>query len=340
VTLRDRIPVEPLEEDRLARIERAVIAALPARPARRSPWPVLVPVAILAVFAALVFYRAQPRHEAAPPRAEEPVFVKEAPDGSRHDLGDAVITTGPGTTFSVWRPDGAVAVVLVHGRIELDVASRAGRPPLYVHADDVTVTVVGTRFTVELENGEVSVTVAEGVVSVARGEEHEQLAAGERWSRPVKYAAATPVPEREPEPEAETEAEVPEAPKKKPKKEPPVPVAADPLDDLRSAIRTAKVERPVDNYREIVKKTGPEGAQGLYGLAYHEASDKTAMRLLDSYVRRFPEGDELADVLWLRLKIYCLQAFDGKCRTAAHTFIGRFGDDERRGIADRVTYTD
>jgi len=193
MTLRDHVAVEPLEEERLARIERAIVAGLPARHAAPAPWRALVPwgVAALAAAAALIAWRiaARPAELGAPP----PVVVAAAPDGTRVDLGDAVITTGTGATFTVTRPGDGVDVRLARGRIALEVASRKGRAPLVVHADDVAVTVVGTRFAVEWDD-EVTVEVTEGLVRVARGGETAMVAAGQSWSRPAHVAVAALVP--------------------------------------------------------------------------------------------------------------------------------------------------
>src|SRR5687768_12467573 len=190
MSLRDRIPVEPLEEERLARIERAVVAGLPARPARSVGWRLVAPLAVASVVAAaaLVVWRGRGGDEERP-RVDDPVVVTAAEDGARVDLGDAVITTGAGASFTVTRPDGGVAVHLARGRIELDVAPRKDRPPLIVHADDVEVIVVGTRFTVEWDD-EVTVTVAEGLVRVERGGDSKMVAAGETWSQPARVAVA------------------------------------------------------------------------------------------------------------------------------------------------------
>ena len=352
MTLRDRIPVEPLEEERLARIERAVVAGLPARPARSVGWRLIAPLAVATVVAAaaLVVWRSRGGEEQA--RVDDPVVVTAAEDGARVDLGDAVITTGAGASFTVTRPGGGVAVHLARGRIELDVAPRKDRPPLIVYADDVEVIVVGTRFTVEWDD-EVTVTVAEGLVRVERGGDSKMVAAGETWSQPARVAVAVAGPVAEPdvelrdrkasappEPEPEPEPEPVKEPKKRKDRPVKVPVVVDPLDDLRSAIRGGKVDAPAANYQELVKKSGEEGARGLYGLAYDEQNDDKQKRLLDSYVRRFPRGDNLDDVLWLRVKSLCRKNFDAACRTAAHTFISKApSDDERIRIAVRVTNT-
>jgi hypothetical protein len=62
--------------------------------------------------------------------------------------------------------------------------------------------------------------------------------------------------------------------------------------------------------------------------------------LLDSYVARFPTGENLDDILWLRIRHFCDKAFDEQCRKAAHTFLGKFPGDGRADIAIAVTNTD
>ena len=354
MTLRDRIPVEPLEEERLARIERAVIAGLPARRARTSPWRVAAPVAALAIAAAvaLVVWRGG-RDEAAPPAAD-PVVVTAAADGARVDLGDAEITTGAGASFTATRPDGGVAIRLAGGRIELDVAPRKDRPPLVVYADDVTVTVVGTRFIVEWDD-EVTVTVIEGLVRVERGGARRMLAAGQTWSEPARVAVAIAAAPPEPAPAPVIEEPVIEepAPPRKPRArdpEPPKPVVIDPVETLSARIKKQPYARPVavegDDalaaYRAMSRQSGDEGARGLYGVAWTQVREgkRDARRSLDLYVQRFPKGAELDDVLWLRLRVLCLEKIDGECRRAAHTFLNDFPGDDRAAVAVSVTLTD
>ncbi|MCB9559291.1 MAG: FecR domain-containing protein [Kofleriaceae bacterium] len=118
-------------------------------------------------------------------------MVAAGHDGARIDLGDAVVVAGGGASFTVVRPGDAVEIVLAAGRIDLQVASRKGRSPLTVHADDVDVVVVGTRFSVA-RAAEVEVTVTEGVVRVERGGHVDTLAAGDRWAQPARIAVADP----------------------------------------------------------------------------------------------------------------------------------------------------
>lgn len=380
MSLRDRIPVEPLEDERVARIERAVISSLPARPARSTPWRALAPwaVAVAAVAIAVGSWQAASRPGEA---TVAPVAITASADGARVDLGDAVVVASEGAAFTVTRPGGAVDIHLARGRIELDVASRKDRPPLTVHADDVDVVVVGTRFSVEHDD-EVTVAVSEGVVRVRRGGETTTLAAGQDWTGPTRIAVApeaadpaTTAPSATgPGPAAEpTSVDVlrdrvaggppPVDPartgsgsggRSRPRRdrEPVVAEPTDPADDLRTAIKKQPIAAaaevaggldPLTEYQRMAREKGATGGQGLYGMArvqYLAGKNGDALRSLDSYLRRFPSGAETEAVLWLRLRLRCLQHLDDGCRKAAHTYVTRVGGESARiGLAERVTNT-
>jgi len=70
-------------------------------------------------------------------------------------------------------------VALNRGKVELSVPKLAPGASLRVATPDAVVTVHGTRFSVEVQNGRTCVDVREGVVSVTREGEIERLAAGE-----------------------------------------------------------------------------------------------------------------------------------------------------------------
>ncbi len=194
--LRDRVPVEALDDERLSRIERGVISALPARPGARAPWRGAAPwlaAAVAAAVAAVALVGLWRRGDGGAPLAARPTTIVAGAAGATIDLGDAVIVAGGGATFSVARPDGGVDIALTRGKLELDVAPRRGRPPLVVHADDVAVVVVGTRFAVE-RGDEVAVTVTEGLVRVERGGTTDMVAAGQAWSQRARVAAGPAAP--------------------------------------------------------------------------------------------------------------------------------------------------
>jgi hypothetical protein len=198
MNLHGRIPVDPLDEDRVVRIERAVVVGYADAMSRgqraSSRWllPVLASAAAVAVVAAVAVWRlpAQP----GAPAIAAPVRVEATPAGSHVELGDAAIDAELGAAFVVTRPAGSVLIALDRGLVELAVESRAGKAPLIVRAGDVDVVVVGTRFSVE-RGAEVTVQVTEGVVRVARGGDEVRVAAGQRWSAPAQIAARTPMPQ-------------------------------------------------------------------------------------------------------------------------------------------------
>lgn len=197
MSLRDRVPVEPLAEVRLDRLEQRVVAAaapLLARP-RRAPWtPWLVAAAAAVATAAVVVAVGVDRHR-PPVAASAPVSVATDAHGTRVDLGDALVDVGPDTRFEVVRTDGGIALELAAGDVALEVPPRAGRPPLWVHAGDVGVRVVGTGFRVH-RGDRVDVEVTHGVVEVHRAGERARVAGGQRWSSSdgavVAVAAASP----------------------------------------------------------------------------------------------------------------------------------------------------
>jgi hypothetical protein len=217
VNLRGRIPVEPLDEERVVNIERAVVrgyADAVARP-HRAPlrWfvPALCGAAVAAAVAAIAVVKLRPvREVAAPAVAAAPMRVETTDAGSRLELGDATIDAAPGTAVVVTRPDcgmawssaveacpvgtSGVLVTLDGGKVELAVASRAGRAPLVVRAGDVDVVVVGTRFSVERADA-ITVRVTEGVVRVARAGAEVRVAAGQSWSAATQIAAGEAMPE-------------------------------------------------------------------------------------------------------------------------------------------------
>jgi transmembrane sensor len=88
-----------------------------------------------------------------------------------------------------------VTLRLLAGSAHFDVAHRKDRP-FRVRAGDVTVTVLGTAFTVELTGEAVRVHVDRGRVDVAWTGTHRELAAGEELLAPSKapQAAADAVP--------------------------------------------------------------------------------------------------------------------------------------------------
>ena len=196
--LAGKIPVEPLDEERLTQIERRVVAGAVDAAIRgqrlRAPGGVLRGlIAAAAIAAAGVVgwaMRGAPASEPVAGPAPTPavpavpeVHVQTAPQRAVIDIGDARIESDPDTAFTVARPGGGVLIAVARGKVELEVGKRGARPPLVVRAGDTDVIVVGTHFSVDYGDGhgEVLVHVTEGVVRVAHQQQETRVAAGQDW---------------------------------------------------------------------------------------------------------------------------------------------------------------
>lgn len=151
--------------------------------------------AVLALGAVAVWRALDAPNNAAPgsvPVAQVEVQVQDAPQmppvpeavvgqvlaagksGARVTLADAQLSLRPASAAKVVRKDAEATVVdLINGEITCEVGKRAPGAVYQVRARDVVVTVLGTRFTVNLDRatGGVAVGVEEGVVRVQRGDE-------------------------------------------------------------------------------------------------------------------------------------------------------------------------
>lgn len=213
--LSDKIEVEALDDERIANLERRIVARLGDGPARRlgdgAPrwWAAAMALAVVVVLAGAVGWFAHARRMAGDTagvgeHAAERMVVIGDGDGTgdharqRVALGDATIFGDARASYAVSRGGGGVLIEMRRGRIELEVAKRSGRPPLVVRAGDTEVVVVGTRFSVDYgdggadgADGEVAVEVSEGAVRVRRQRQETPVSAGQRWtSRGGRVASA------------------------------------------------------------------------------------------------------------------------------------------------------
>jgi len=182
VKLGGRVPVEPLDDERMTNIERRIVAGatVPPSAAHAPRW---LGFAMAAVAAGVVGWKLRGGAADAPIVADAPVKISTGTNQSTLAIGDATITSDPQTVFAVTRPDGGVLVDLARGKVELEVAKRGHRPPLVVRAGDTDVIVVGTHFSVDYGDGtgDVDVRVTEGVVKVVRHREEVRVAKDQAW---------------------------------------------------------------------------------------------------------------------------------------------------------------
>jgi FecR-like protein len=262
VRLAGKIPVVPLDEERLTQIERRVVAGAVDAAIRgqrlRAPGGALrVLIAATAIAAAGVVgwaMRGAPASEPvavstpapAVPAAPE-VHVQTAPQRSVIDIGDARIESDPDTAFTVARPGGGVLIAVTRGKVELEVGKRGDRPPLVVRAGDTDVVVVGTRFSVDYGDGsgEVDVRVTEGVVRVVHGREETRVAAGQRWRTRVGLIALAGDPrDAGAAPGTTAEPRSPGTPAEPRRDRPAVPEAPGGLHDRHAAVPDATAASP------------------------------------------------------------------------------------------------
>ncbi|HEY6039502.1 MAG TPA: FecR domain-containing protein, partial [Kofleriaceae bacterium] len=199
----DRIVVEvPVADSSQHRVEPRLFEQLdglraaqrarrvaPDRTARLPGWAWGVAGAMALAIVILIVHRTGEHATGAAPS----LVVTPAGGSSRFTIDDAVIEAGSDTSVEV-ATDGAggITLSLARGTIDCDVAPRHGRP-FHVIAGDVTVEVVGTRFTVA-RRPEVQVDVAHGKVRVHANGRDAFVAAGERWPAVVEAAPVEPAP--------------------------------------------------------------------------------------------------------------------------------------------------
>ena len=319
-----RIPVEvPTSEARRDRIERDVLAQVAAMRAAdradarvphrsRALWWIGGALAAAAVIAVVVLLG---RGDRSPEIAFTPSRVVTPAGGtSRFTVEDAVIDAGSDTNVEVARdPDGGVRLVLARGSVDCDVAPRAGRPPFRVVAGDVTVEVVGTRFTVARRPA-VRVDVARGKVRVTSPTGTTFVAAGESWP---EVTAESPVPVPVPVPEPEPVAVPPPAPR------PPDPKV---VFDAAEKLLAKSPQQGMRALRTIADGRGDYARLALYDLAEAHATSEpdAALRELAEYERRFPHAPNAEDAAWRRIDILRSLHRSDEMRRAAADFVRRY----------------
>jgi hypothetical protein len=307
MTLRERIPVEQLDDERLTNIERRLVVGVSElsmkRQRRALPALWFRGAGVVAIAAAAVIgwkLHAVPAVE--PPPAAAPQHFAVA-DGSRISVDGATLS---GTaSYDVTRDPQRVVIDMQRGKLELAVVHDPHRT-LVIRAADTEIEDVGTKFRVDFDGANaVQVRVTEGEVSVTRHAQVVRVAAGNGWTTdrgllalseldPVVVAQVDPIPATLPAPPVRshsTEAPIAHATHRVAETAPiavappvhheAVAVQADPFVDLRTAIRAVPIERApaIDGHSdaatEIAKlkklaystTVGPDASQALYQIA-------------------------------------------------------------------------
>jgi hypothetical protein len=101
----------------------------------------------------------------------------------------------------------------------------------------------------------------------------------------------------------------------------------------------------VAKYYDIAAhRAGDEASRAFYSIAVVKhlklAQNADALDVLDAYGRRFLDGKEARAVLWLRVRILCLDKIDDRCRAAAYTYLHDAPEGSAADIAHRITRTE
>lgn len=185
MNLHGKIPVEQLDDERLTNIERKLVVAVSdmRAPAERASRRLLAFAGVAMLVAIAVFAGWRIRGEGGV-RADELAqrLAINTDKGSTVSLGDAVLTSAPGTDLVVERTRGRTLVVMTRGSIDMQVTHDPSRV-LVVRAGDTEIEDIGTRFTVDYDGtSHVEVRVTEGEVKVKRAGQHTNVEAGFAWT--------------------------------------------------------------------------------------------------------------------------------------------------------------
>lgn len=193
------IEVEPLSEQRWARIERSLMERAELErfhprsqpveaPAvrRSSTWGVrslLAAAALLATLALVVFAGRWLPDRAS---ADHPSRITTGLSASHLALPGLNLDVAPESAVVVGTETAeGMLLVLDHGSIVCEVAPRDEHAPLIVLAGATRVRVIGTRFSVTRLDERAQVKVFEGTVEVSAGGQSSRVGAGEQWPTPL-----------------------------------------------------------------------------------------------------------------------------------------------------------
>jgi tetratricopeptide (TPR) repeat protein len=338
---RERVEKKLFEQLAAVRVVERAEAVIPPERPRRTGLLLAGGALAAAAVIALVLVRGgdpNPTDLPAPSRVVTPVGGT-----SQVTLPGALIEAQSDTSVEVQHgPGGAITLVIARGAVECDVEPRGNRPPFKVVAGDVTVEVVGTRFTVA-RTPSPRVDVARGKVRVIAPGGQWLVEAGEAWPDPTRTASVSvPLPVHEPEPEpapVDTVSDPVPAPTPAHKKTAPVatvqpakPVAAE-RERARESYKIANrledtdLKKAAQLYRAIATDGKGMEAVALVSLAEVQLKRKeptAALAALDELSRRFPNAANAEDAAWFRYEALRAMGKRDEARGAAADYLRQF----------------
>ncbi|MEO6774309.1 MAG: FecR domain-containing protein [Kofleriaceae bacterium] len=346
----------PQNESRRDRIERNVFtqlaqlrlsdradAAVPEPPAsNRRAWMFAGLGAAVAAIVILVVSTKAPAPAPAPIVEDTTPTRIVTPVGgqSQFTVGDAVIMAASDTSVDVKHAaDGGITLVVARGAIECDVAPRHQRPPFHVIAGDVSVEVVGTRFTVT-RTPSPRVDVVRGKVRVRAPGGTWLLSAGDSWTPPVTAQAIEPAigPAIDPAIDPTIDPAIDPARTAPPPQPAPTVLSPHARYQLAEKLEATDAPRAAKMYRSIASSNDAWAAPALFGLAELDAKSNATNALADceEYLRRFATSAQAEDVEWLRIEILRSAGQRDKARVAATEYLRQWPQGSYAGIARRL----
>jgi hypothetical protein len=260
------------------------------------------------------------------------VAHRMAPAGEhlRWTSKDAEVDASPDTIVDEQIDDSGVTLTLQRGKVDCEVEPKPDRAPFRVVAGDVTVTVVGTKFAVARTDNGIRVEVTHGKVRVTSGNQETLLTAGQSWPSQIT-AGTAPVVSGAASPASDPPATEPEVDVAAIDLEPVKPAVKGPtareLYDTGAALERRDPAQAARMYRKAANTRDPKfAALALYSLADVEkrAAPASALRAIDEYLRRFPNGVNVEELLWLRVDIHRSTNNPAQMNAAARAYLDRF----------------
>ena len=301
------LPVEPLSDARWKRVEAALFQELDDQTqAVASPGPWRTPrwgvglAAVLVVLQVAALLLLLLRNDNSPPELSGVRFESQEQE-SVQMLGDVELALEPRSALvAVADRAGGSLCVLEHGAVRFAVPHRGGRAPFVIQAGAVRVEVVGTRFRVERGEAGTRVTTYEGLVRVIEGDREALVGRGQTW------------PTRQPDTNGPEGRTGPGTPDRTPAQSAlPTPATQGALQQAQferaTALEAGNPEQALRMYRALATGEGAWSQNALYAegrLQLELARRAEARRILQDYVRRYPQGANAEDARTLlqRLK--------------------------------------
>jgi hypothetical protein len=305
-----KVPVEPLDDERLTNIERSLVVRVSEMSQQRGLAGfaagrgvrrlfAVAAIAMAVLVAGVVGWRLR-GNDAPVVESREQLAMK----AGALDLGDAQIT---GTDFTVTRTPSRVEIVMQPGMLDLHVDHRPDRL-FVVKAGNVEIEDVGTRFTVDYDGKNVDVRVTEGEVKVKHAGKDIAITASNAWTLelgPITIAelqaraqqVATAQPAIDPKPastpsSATTPSETGDSPTGEPS-------------TVTSDLTAGSAVRAGSGSASATKKPGKTNARKALENAPLEPPDevgsndpKTAISSYLERIKSMPDGEDKARVLY------------------------------------------